>query len=133
MFDQPALPEFLTFDEVAEVDKALLTARDKFSARVALYSLRSLKLIAEKYGVAIADLSSQQITSWVAADPTFQSQPGFDEGFKQFFAKLVISSLNPLKQIALEAEGAIEDLTVSQVVAWFEKAAKLRLEGESAE
>jgi hypothetical protein len=126
------IPEFLTFDEVAEVDRALLTSRDKFSARVALYSLRSLKLIAEKYGVAIADLNAQQIADWVAADPTFQSKPEFDEGFKGFFAKLVISSLNPLTQIALETEGRIEDLTVPQVVAWFEQVAKHRMEGESA-
>ncbi|MBW4657664.1 MAG: hypothetical protein KME15_03245 [Drouetiella hepatica Uher 2000/2452] len=128
MFNSPTPPEFLTFEEVAEVDRALMTSREKFSARVALYSLRSLKLIAQKYGVAIADLDSQQIADWVAADPTFQANPAFDEGFKGFFTQLVISSFKPLKQIALTESGAIEDLTVPQVINWFEQEAKLRLE-----
>jgi len=128
MFEPSASPEFLTFEEVAEVDRALMTSREKFSARVALYSLRSLKLIAEKNKVAIADLNPQQIADWVAADPTFQSNSAFDEGFKGFFTQLVISSFKPLRQIALAQGGAIEDLTVSQVVVWFEQEAKLRLE-----
>ncbi|MBI4780911.1 MAG: hypothetical protein HY785_06255 [Oscillatoriophycideae cyanobacterium NC_groundwater_1537_Pr4_S-0.65um_50_18] len=131
MFDQPSTPEFLTFEEVAEVDKALLTSREKFSARVALYSLRSLKLIAQRYEMAIADLSPQQIADWVAADPIFQANPAFDEGFKGFFTQLVISSLKPLKQVALRENGAIENLTVPQVLAWFEQEAKLRLENSS--
>jgi hypothetical protein len=127
MFEPPTPPEFLTFEEVAEVDRSLMTSREKFSARVALYSLRSLKLISEKNQKAIADLNSQQIADWVAADPTFQANPAFDEGFKGFFTQLVIASLKPLKQIALTERGAIEDLTVSQVIAWFEQEAKHRL------
>jgi len=120
--------EFLTPAESIEVDTALLTSRDKFSARVAIYSLRSLKQAAEEMGGAIAHLTPQQIEQWVFQDPTLQAEQGFDSGFKGFFARLVISSLKPLTQIAAENEMAIDDLTVQQVVRWFEKEAKLRLE-----
>ena len=129
MSDLPQSPDqFLTFEEVAEVDRALMTAREKFSARVSLYSLRSLKQIAQQSGVAIADLTAQQIADWVGDDPTLNLGAEADQQFKQFFAQMVISSLKPLNQIALENAGAIETLSVSQVIAWFEKESKIRME-----
>lgn len=120
--------EFLTPEECAEVDQALLTSRDKFTARVAIYALRSLKQIAKKFETPIARLNPQQITGWVEQDPTLQPENGFDSSFKGFFSQLVISSMKPLRQVAQEASVAIEDLTVSQVVGWFEQAAKARIE-----
>lgn len=117
--------EFLTPEECAEVDKALLTSRDKFSARVAIYALRSLKQVAQTEGVTIARLDPQQIDDWVYQDESLQT--GVDREFRQFFAQLVIASLRPLGQIAQEAGTAIEDLTVAQVIGWFEQQAKLNL------
>lgn len=105
-----------------------MTASDRFSARVAIYSLRCLQQIAQQRGGAIADLSAQQIADWVEQDPTLSPDNGFDDAFKVFFGRLVISSLNPLHQIAAEAEQPIETLTVPQIVAWFEQAAKQRIE-----
>jgi hypothetical protein len=124
---QPA-DQFLTPEECAEVDRAMMTASDRFSARVAIYSLRCLQQIAQHTGGAIADLSPQQIASWVEQDPTLSPDKGFDDAFKVFFGRLVISSLKPLHQIAAEAEQPIETLTVPQVVAWFEQAARQRIE-----
>ncbi|NJO43088.1 MAG: hypothetical protein HC769_20735 [Cyanobacteria bacterium CRU_2_1] len=133
MTDLPNAPnEFLTPDECAEVDKALLTSRDKFTARVAIYALRSLKQIAQQFGVAIDRLNLQQITHWVEQDPTLQPENGFDDSFRGFFARLVVSSLKPLKQIASETGIPIEDLTVQQVVNWFEKEARNRVERSSS-
>lgn len=130
------IDQFLTVEESAEVDRAMMTARDRFSARVAIYSLRLLKQIAaaqenpvqnsSSLG-AIADLSHQHIASWIEHNQALKPT-GADSNFEHFFAQLVISSLKPLKQIALEANTAIETLTVSQVVAWFEKEAKTRIE-----
>lgn len=134
MSDLPQSPDqFLTFEEVAKVDGALMTAREKFSARVALYALRSLKQIAQQHGVGITNLEPQQIADWVADDPMLSTDEGSDERFKRFFAQMVISSLKPLQQIATETGGAIEELTVPQVVAWFEKESKIRMEqGDAA-
>jgi len=126
MSDLPASTEFLTPDECHEVDKALLTSRERFSARVAIYALRSLKQVAQQSGQAIADLSPEQIADWVANDPSLQS--GMDSNFKNFFTQLTISAMRPLQRSAADGGVAVEKLTIPQVVAWFEKEAKLRLE-----
>lgn len=118
--------EFLTPEECAEVDKALLTSHDKFTARVAIYALRSLKQIAIQSNCAIADLSSAQIEDWIYQDPSLQE--GIDRQFKHFFSRLVISSRKPLEQTAIETKTRIEELTIPQVVTWFEQQAKLKLD-----
>ncbi|MBD2090459.1 hypothetical protein H6F67_11390 [Microcoleus sp. FACHB-1515] len=62
---QPA--DFLTAEESAAVDRALLITRDKFLTRVAIYSLRSLRQIAETSGQAIDDkLGKLFILIWLA-------------------------------------------------------------------
>ncbi|MEG4104873.1 hypothetical protein [Microcoleus sp. S13_C5] len=51
-----------------------------------------------------------------------------DASFENFFTNLVVASLLPLRQMATEAERAIEQLTVQQVVAWLVKDGKIRTE-----
>lgn len=121
-------PEFLTFEEVVEVDKALLTAQDKFLARVSLYSLRVLKQVAEAEKLPITAVTDQQIAEWVEQDETLRETISADATFEQFFIQIVLSSLKRLQQISVETGVAIEALTIQQVVSWFEKEAKLRLE-----
>lgn len=123
---QPASTEFLTPEECAEVDKALMTSHDKFTTRVAIYALRSLKQIAQEQGMAIEQLASQQIVEWVEQDESLQGH--VDLNFQRFFAQLVISSMQPLQQAAKAAGVTIAELSVAQVVAWFEKEAKRKLE-----
>ncbi|GAB4331722.1 MAG: hypothetical protein OHK0047_19510 [Leptolyngbyaceae cyanobacterium] len=118
--------EFLTPEECAEVDKALLTSHDKFTARVAIYALRSLKSIAQDHHISISALQPEQIEDWVYQDASLQQ--GIDQEFRRFFSQLVISSLKPLKQMALHLGTNIEDLEVPQVIAWYETEAKARLE-----
>lgn len=120
--------EFLTPDECIEVDKALLTSKDKFSARIAIYALRSLKQIAQNSGQAIADLQPTQIEDWIYQDKSLQG--GIDNEFKKFFSQLVIASINPLTQIAQKHETNIESLTISQVISWFEAKAKEALKSQ---
>lgn len=121
--------EFLTPEECLEVDKALLTSRDKFSARVAIYSLRSLKQIAQASGKTIANLDSTQIEDWIYQDESLQG--GIDNEFKKFFSKLVIASINPLNQVAAANGGPIEELNIQQVVAWFEAKAKSEMQSKN--
>lgn len=117
--------EFLTPDECAAVDLALLTAREKFSARVAIYALRSLKQIALQSSVAIDSLQTYQIVEWVNQDESLQQ--GTDQDFKRFFAQLVNSSRKPLKQAAQDADVSVEALSIPQVIAWFEQESKKSL------
>jgi hypothetical protein len=112
-----AVPNFLTLEESHQVDGALLTSRSKFTVRVSLYALRSLKAIAQTQGCKIADLDKQAIADWIALDPSLQDN--LDENFRTFFTQLVTSALNPLQQIA--ANGPIEAIEARQVIAWFEQ------------
>lgn len=126
---QEIMTGFLTGDEAAEVDKALMTSRDRFLTRIALYSLRSLKKIAQESGQAIEDISPQQVLAWVEQDDSIPLEVEDKEAFQMFFTQLVMSSLKPLQKIATDEEsGAIANLTIAQVINWFEKDAKLRLE-----
>ena len=121
--------EFLTPEEAIEVDKALLTSKDKFSARVAIYSLRSLKQIAQASNQSISSLQPSQIEDWIYQDESLQT--GLDSEFKPFFTRLVMASINPLTQAAAANGSAIESLTVRQVVAWFEAKAKEAMRSQS--
>lgn len=123
--------EFLTPDECAEVDKALLSSRDKFSTRVAIYSLRSLKQIAQETGRAVELVAPDEIAAWVERDRLDANGLQTDAGFIQFFTQLVLSSLKPLHHIAETEQVAIADLTPTQIINWFERQAKERLEQKS--
>jgi hypothetical protein len=124
---QPPL-QFLTLEESAEVDKALLSTRDKFLTRVAIYSLRSLKQISQATGLAIEDITNQQVADWVEQDESLGQEAQTNESFKGFFTQLVLSSLKPLRQVAKDQGVAIAKLNIPQVIAWFEKDAKIRVE-----
>lgn len=122
------LPEFLTYDEVVEVDRALLTAQDKFLARVSLYSLRVLKQIAQTEQLPIDAVTDRQIADWIEQDDALRAMISSDASFEQFFIQIVLSSLQPLRQISQETNLPIDHLTIQQVIAWFEQQAKQRLE-----
>lgn len=122
---QPS-PEFLTTEECALVDAALLTSRDKFTTRVSIYALRSLKEIALAKGCAIADLAETDIITWIHSDPSLEA--GIDDNFRAFFARLVLSALAPLQQIAAMANLPLEEVTVQQVIRGFEAQAKTNLQ-----
>jgi hypothetical protein len=111
------LPNFLTLEESHQVDGARLTSRSKFTVRVSLYALRSLKAIAQTRGCRIADLDHGAINDWIAQDPSLQE--GLDSNFLTFFTQLVTSALKPLQRIA--GDGPIEAIEIQQVIAWFEQ------------
>lgn len=119
------LMQFLTREESAEVDTALLTSRDKFAVRLAIYALRSLKQISQVTGLPVTEISENQIIAWIENDKNIQQQIELDASFKLFFTRLVLSAINPLQQISQETALPISDLTVKQVVTWFEKDRKM--------
>ncbi len=132
MNHQP-LEQFLTVEESAAVDKALLSSTEKFSTRLAIYALRSLNEITKQTGSDIAAIDANTIQAWMTQDQTIQHQIDLDRDFETFFTRLILSSLKPLQQIQQETGIGIQDLTVEQVVAWFEKEAKMRRQATSEE
>lgn len=120
--------EFLTAEESARVDAALLSSKEKFSTRLAIYALRCLKQIAQETDLSVEAIAPEQIRAWIEKDENIKKQLEVDASFQNFFTQLAISALRPLKQISQEADVRMEHLTVEQVVEWFEKQAKIRLE-----
>jgi len=125
---QPSI-EFLTPEESARVDAALLTSKEKFSTRLAIYALRCLKQIAQEKGKSVEEVTGEEAIAWIEKDEQIKEQLDLDASFKDFFTRLVMASQRPLKQISSEADVPLEDLTLEQVVQWFEKQAKIKLEG----
>jgi hypothetical protein len=117
--------EFLTVEECHQVDGALLTSREKFTARVAIYALRSLKTIALQETCPIDQLSTDTITAWIHQDPSLQDTQ--DGSFRNFFSQIVLGALRPLTEIAQKKMCQIENLTVAMVIEHYEAIAKSSL------
>jgi ABC-type uncharacterized transport system auxiliary subunit len=75
---QPQQPseQFLTLEESAKVDAALLSSSEKFLTRLTISSLKLLKHIAQEYGVAVEDLTSEQVISWFEKDGKIRREQG---------------------------------------------------------
>ncbi|HAN75018.1 MAG TPA: hypothetical protein DCQ63_12590 [Planktothrix sp. UBA8402] len=120
--------EFLTQDEAIQVDAALLSSQEKFSTRLAIYALRCLKEIAKNQEIIIENIKPEQVQDWVKNDHNFKEKLELDSNFHNFFSQLVISSLKPLKQVSQAENIPIQDLTIKQLIHWFEHESKQKLE-----
>ena len=74
MLDQSV--QFLTPEESADVDKALLTSPEKFLARLTISTSKLLTVIAKDLNMAIEDLTPQQIVAWFEADSKRKQEQG---------------------------------------------------------
>lgn len=120
--------EFLTQDEAIQVDAALLSSKEKFSTRLAIYALRCLKEISQNEEIIIENIKPEQVQSWIENDANFQENLELDANFKNFFSQLILAALNPLKQAAQAENIPIKELTVKQLIQWFEQESKQNLE-----
>jgi hypothetical protein len=73
--------QFLTPEESAKVDSALLSSPEKFLTRLTISSLRLLKHIAQENGVAIEDLTAQQVVAWFEKDGKISREQGIDAAY----------------------------------------------------
>lgn len=78
---QQPTTQFLTEEESADVDKALLSSPEKFLTRLTISSLRLLKQIAKDTEVAIEDLTHQQVIDWFEKDGKIRREQGLDAAF----------------------------------------------------
>ncbi len=74
MLDQSV--QFLTPEESAEVDKALLTSPEKFLTRLTISTSKLLKVIAAELNTSIDALTPQQIIRWFEADAKRKQESG---------------------------------------------------------
>lgn len=73
--------QFLTFEESAKVDAALLASNEKFLVRLTISSLKLLKHIAEENGVNIEDLTTQQVINWFEKDGKIRREQGMNAAY----------------------------------------------------
>ncbi|AFZ27998.1 hypothetical protein Cylst_6025 [Cylindrospermum stagnale PCC 7417] len=73
--------QFLTLEESAKVDAALLSSPEKFLTRLTISSLRILQHIAQDYGVAVEDLTTQQIIAWFEKDAKIRREQGIEAAY----------------------------------------------------
>jgi hypothetical protein len=118
--------QFLTREESVQVDAALLNSQDKFVTRLAIYALKLLKQIHQETGASVENITAKELSAWIEKDEKFKQEIESDATFEDFFTRLVISSLKPLKQLSQATNIPIESLTVEQVIQWFEQQAKLK-------
>jgi hypothetical protein len=73
--------QFLTLEESAKVDAALLTSPEKFLTRLTISSLRLLKHIAQEYDVAVENLTAHQIIDWFEKDGKIRREQGVEAAY----------------------------------------------------
>ncbi len=77
MLDQSS-NQFLTSEESADVDAALLSSTEKFLTRLTISSQRLLKNIAKDLETPIEELTHQQIINWFEKDGKIRREQGVD-------------------------------------------------------
>jgi hypothetical protein len=73
--------QFLTLEESAKVDAALLSSSEKFLTRLTISSLKLLKHIAQEYGVPIEDLKAQEVIAWFEKDGKIRREQGIEAAY----------------------------------------------------
>ncbi|MGM3308345.1 hypothetical protein ACSQ6I_20605 [Anabaena sp. WFMT] len=73
--------QFLTLEESAKVDAALLSSPEKFLTRLTISSLRILQHIAKDYEVAIEDLTTPQVIAWFEKDAKIRREEGIESAY----------------------------------------------------
>jgi len=74
---QPSV-EFLTPEESADVDRALMSSSEKFLTRLTISSLKLLHYIANDLGVSVEELTHQQIIDWIENDCKIRREQGIE-------------------------------------------------------
>ncbi len=73
--------QFLTLEESAKVDAALLASNEKFLTRLTISSLKVLKHIAQETGIAIEDLTAEQVVAWFEKDGRIRREQGIEAAY----------------------------------------------------
>lgn len=78
MSNQQPSTQFLTPEESADVDAALLSSSEKFLTRLTISSLRLLKTIALDLDVPLEELTHKQLIEWFERDGKTRREQGID-------------------------------------------------------
>lgn len=76
--------QYLSPEESADIDAALLASSEKFLARLTISSQRLLQAIAQEYQVSVEELTHTQIIQWFENDSKAKKEKGDDAGNLQW-------------------------------------------------
>ena len=76
----PAPDQYLSPEESADVEAALLSSSEKFLTRLTISSQRLLQVIAKDNQVAVEELTHRQIIEWFENDSKVKREQGNDAG-----------------------------------------------------
>ncbi|BAZ43276.1 hypothetical protein NIES4102_02760 [Chondrocystis sp. NIES-4102] len=72
--------QYLSQEESADVDAALLSSPEKFLTRLTISSQRLLQIIAQNYQVSVEQLTHHQIIQWFENESKIKREQGQDAG-----------------------------------------------------
>lgn len=72
--------QYLSQEESADVDAALLSSPEKFLTRLTISSHRLLQIIAQDNQVSVEQLTHHQIIQWFENDSKIKREQGQDSG-----------------------------------------------------
>lgn len=70
--------QFLSPEESADIDAALLDASEKFLTRLTISSWRLLQIIAQDTNTTVEELTHKQIIAWFEKDGKIRREQGKD-------------------------------------------------------
>lgn len=76
----PTQDQYLSPEESADVEAALLSSSEKFLTRLTISSQRLLQVIAQEEHTAIEELTHKQIIQWFENDSKVKREQGSDAG-----------------------------------------------------
>ncbi len=81
---QSSSMQFLSPEESADIDAALLDSSEKFLTRLTISSLRLLQIIAEDLEIPVNELTHKQIIAWFEKDGKIRREQGKDAATLQW-------------------------------------------------
>ncbi|AFY71501.1 hypothetical protein Pse7367_3258 [Thalassoporum mexicanum PCC 7367] len=76
--------KFLSEEESALVDRAMMSSSEKFLTRLTISSMRVVLHIAKEHGVKVEDLTVSQIIAWMEQDAKIKREQGEAAAFLQW-------------------------------------------------
>ncbi|NJM67043.1 MAG: hypothetical protein HC851_15935 [Acaryochloris sp. RU_4_1] len=122
-----ALSCLLTLEENVQIDQTMLPTRDRFSLRLTIYCWRYLQQLSAASNIPLETVQPEQIKAWVHQDQQLQDAQHTDRAFFDWFSHLLASSLQPLTAISQHHQVSIKDLSLDQIINWFQHSCQARL------
>ena len=128
--------ELLSPEDSARVEAALMTKQDKFSTRVAFYSLGILRQIGREQNLSPDAITLPDLQQFLRTNDWMETTIAatgltLDDSFRDFWTQLILSAHRPLTQAAHQAGIPLDQLELQHLIDWFEHQSKAKVDPKS--